>query len=83
MDKFDEEIVKYLTHHKNSLWASVIVLTGGLVGLVLTFSPSMPINDYNNWSRVLFLFIGLFFLIAMFIGLLNTDSDIRKILKKG
>jgi len=83
MDKFDEEIIKYLTHHKNSLWATIVVLAGGLVGLLLSYNPNLTFVCYINVIRSFFFVLGVIFFIGMFIGLLNTDSDIRKILKKG
>jgi len=82
MEKNDEKIIEYLLHHKNTLWTGIVILAGGLVGLFLTYNPSLPPYSFANIARVGFFLIGLFFLSAMSIGLLNTDSSIRKLLTK-
>lgn len=82
MEKQDEKIVEYLSQHKNILWTGIIVLAGGLVGLFLTYNPSLSPYCFANITRVGFFIIGFILLIAMSIGLLNTDFDIRKLLTK-
>lgn len=83
MDKNDEKIVEYLCHHKNILWTTIIVLGGGLVGLVLTYNTSISAFAFGNIARCVFTAIGFVLLIAMLIGVLNIDFDIRKYLRKG
>jgi len=82
MEKQDEKVVEYLAQHKNILWTGIVVLTGGLVGLFLTYNPSLSPYSFANVARVGFFLIGLFFLVAMSIGLLNTDTSIIKLLRK-
>lgn len=83
MDKKDEKIVEYLSQHKNILWTTIIVLSGGLVGLVLTYNTSNSAFAFSNVTRCVFIAIGFVLLIAMLIGVLNIDLDIRKYLRKG
>jgi len=83
MDKNDEKIVEYLVHHKSTLWTGILVIGGGVVGLVLTYNISISPYAFNNIMRVLFGSVGVVFLVAMLIGLLNTDLSILNILKKG
>lgn len=82
MNKKDEKIVEYLCHHKNILWTTIVVLSGGLVGLVLTYNPLAPFA-FGNIARCVFIVIGCVFLYGMFLGVINTDFDIRKYLGKG
>ncbi|MDD3436437.1 MAG: hypothetical protein PHC64_04710 [Candidatus Gastranaerophilales bacterium] len=82
MGNHDEKVITYLSQHKNILWSRILVLSGGLVGLVLTYNPSVPMYSFGNIARLIFFIIGFSFLFAMVIGLLNTDSGIQDILKK-
>jgi hypothetical protein len=83
MDNQDEKVVEYLAQHKNILWTGLLVVGGGLVGLVLTYNPTLSQFAFGNLMRIGFIIIGFCFFIAMIIGLLNTDLDIRKYLRKG
>lgn len=82
MDKNNEKLIEYLTQHKNNLWMGVIVLAGGLVGLVLTYNPNLQFYSFCNIARLIFILIGTYLFLAMILGLLNIDKDIRNILQK-
>lgn len=81
MDKKEEKEVEYLFAHLNRLWTGLLVLIGGLSGLLLTYSCSLPPYDPSNEIKILLLLLGAFMLILMLIGLANTSLDIKKRLK--
>ncbi|MFA7658590.1 MAG: hypothetical protein WCY19_04090 [Candidatus Gastranaerophilaceae bacterium] len=83
MDNREEKIVEYLAQHKNILWTGILVLGGGLVGLVLTYNPKFHPFIFSNFFRIIFFIIGFILFVSMIIGLLNTDVDMQKYLKKG
>ena len=83
MDNHDEKVIEYLAQHKNILWTGIIVLIGGLVGLGLTYNPILLPYSFSNIVRLILIFVGVPLLISMIIGVLNTDSEIKDILRKG
>ena len=83
MDNHDEKIIEYLAQHKNILWTGILVVGGGLVGLVLTYNPTFYLNVFGDIARIIFFILGFLLFISMIMGLLNTDLDIKKYLKKG
>lgn len=83
MDKNDEKVIEYLAQHKNILWMGIVVLAGGLVGLILTYNPALSPYSFSNIARTSLILLGATILISMIIGLLNTDCDMKNILKKG
>lgn len=82
MDKEDKRlIIEYLISHKNNLWTGVIILIGGIVGLLLSYSFSSDINNIENSIKIGLFFTGLFFLILMVTGLININLEIKDKLK--
>lgn len=82
MDKDDKKlIIEYLIAHKNSLWTGLIVLGSGLAGILLTFNYSLSVFSTESMVKIVLLILGAFFIPLMLTGLINTNSDIKKILK--
>lgn len=77
----DEKIIEYLLQHKNNLWTGVIVLSGGLAGLLLTYPNVLFVLSIAFVTRIILIILGAFFLILMIIGLINTSSDIQRLIK--
>ena len=74
----DEKILEYLNLHMNRLWTGIIVLSGGLVGLSITFSFTF---SFTSIIKSILLILGIFLLISMLIGLSNTGLEIKERLK--
>lgn len=78
----DEKTIEYLIAHKNNLWTSLIVLTGGLTGILLTFNYSLHfLFTLKGIIEILLFSLGVFLFVLMLNGVINTSSDIKKFLK--
>lgn len=77
----EEKIIEYLLQHKNNLWTGVIVLTGGVAGLLITYPNVLFELSISFVIRIILLVLGAFFLALMITGLININSDIKKLLK--
>lgn len=77
----NEKIIEYLLQHKNNLWTGVIVLSGGLAGLLLTYPNVLFVLTIAFVTRIVLIILGAFFLILMIIGLINTNLDIQRLIK--
>ena len=77
----EEKIIEFLIAHKNNLWAGSIILIGGVVGLLLSFSFSSEINKIEDIIKIGLFLLGLFFLALMITGLININAEIKNRLK--
>lgn len=79
MDKKHEKLIDSLIEQKKTLWAAMIVLTGGLVGLALSFS--LPLFSFLNVVKVFFLILGLLLDYLFFEGLSSITNKLDDNLK--
>jgi hypothetical protein len=79
MEKKLEKQIDNLIEHKKSLWTTLIILNGGIVGLILSFSS--PIFCMSNLTRLLFLIIGLSLDFLFLEGIFKVNEKINNILK--
>lgn len=80
MNKEEKEI-EYLFAHVNRLWAGLMVLVGGVVGILLSIPFSINAFVGINLFKLVLIIFGLTTIWLMMVGLINTDSKINKILK--
>lgn len=52
----DEKVLEYLNLHINRLWTGLIILIGGLAGLMVTYSYSIPLSNPLNTVNFLNLY---------------------------
>jgi hypothetical protein len=83
MDKEDEKELEYLFAHVNRLWAGLVVLIGGLVGMVLSMPFSLALFSIQNTAKLVLFVFGLILAGLMITGLTNTDYKINKKIKRG
>ena len=58
-NKKQEKLIDSLIEQKKTLWAAMIVLSGGLAGLIL--SLTFPLISLVNLSKLFLLIIGFYF----------------------
>lgn len=80
MNKEEKEI-EYLFAHINRLWAGLMILTGGVVGILLSLPFSIDMFSGINLFKFTLIILGLIVIWLMIVGLINTDYKINKILK--
>lgn len=82
MDNEEKRLrVEYLIAHKNNLWMGVVVLTGGLVGILITMNYSTFVISLQTIVKTLLLALGAFFLVSMIIGLINIHKEVDNIIR--
>lgn len=76
MDKKQEKLIDSLIEQKKTLWAAMIVLSGGLAGLIL--SLTFPLISLENLSKLFLLIIGSYFDYIFFEGLSSVTKKLDK-----
>jgi hypothetical protein len=83
MDKKEEKEIEYLNAQLNRLWTGIIVLGGGIAGLMLTYSYSLPIYASENIAKLILFIIGfIIFIMMMLSGIANLNIKINKLFKE-
>lgn len=77
----DEKRVEYLIAHKNNLWAGVIIVLSGTIGLLLSFPFSAKTHGIADLIKVILFFAGLFLFALMMTGVTNVNLEIKNKLK--
>ena len=80
MDEKEKVIINNLIEDKKILWTVVIVLTGGVVGLLVSI-------DKFSWSiqvifKIIVCLLGIWILYCMLINLISVTNQIKEKLRK-
>lgn len=77
----EEKTIEFLIAHKNNLWTGLLVLTGGLAGLFLSFPISKEILAFETIPKAILFIGGCFFFSLTVKGLININEEIKQKLK--
>jgi len=79
MDKKQEKLIDSLIEQKKTLWAAMIVLSGGIAGLIL--SLTFPLISIINLPKLFLLIVGSYFDYLFFEGLSAVTKKLDDNLK--
>lgn len=79
MEKKEEKEIGYLNSHINRLWASLIVLGGGLSGILLSFS--LTENVLKISIKIGLFVFGFLVILVVIKSIIDVDIRINKKIK--